>query len=587
MKEKPSWMVVRVSGLAGAVLLAVACGGDVLPLQGDVSGAGAGGSGGTAVTGGSSGKASGGGGKGGTGGDGVGAEGGVGEAGTGGGTTVPDPNSVSLVGSPLYTRFMRLTVAQWERAVTDILRLDPPPAISRDFVRPVEGTTDFTNNEKLLFVDQQALPEFELGAETAAALATATPEALERVYSGTDAEGFIRVVGRRALRRPLTPEEELRYQRAFASGEAIYGEGFANGAALVIRALLQSPHFLYRTELGDGGEPLTGYEVASKLSFWLRGTTPSDALLDAAASGELDTLDGVEAAARAMLDEASALAVMRDFHGQLHHLARLQNVEKPGVPEYDPAFNVELEQAAYAFFDRVFDEGSGLGAILTSRNAFVGPALAPLYGIEAAPSTIEAQTLDSVRAGFFRQVPFLLLHGVDDEPDTIARGVALARDVLCIALEPAPSESPPLPPLEPGQTNRERIESLTADCGGACHASFEPLGLSLEDFDGMGRHRDTDNGSPVNTAGVFSFADGTENFPSGSELMQIMADGTQAHTCYAKKLSSYALQRDIVERDRPFIDALAVVSADEGSLKEMVISLVKDPAFRNRQDGVP
>ena len=91
---------------------------------------------------------------------------------------------------------------------------------------------------------------------------------------------------------------------------------------------------------------------------------------------------------------------------------------------------------------------------------------------------------------------------------------------------------------------------------------------------------------PVDTTGSFSFEDGTRQFADARELMRILADGTQAHTCYAKMLTGYALQRDVVENDRPLLGDLATVSR-ERSLKEMVISLVRNPAFRLRAEGTP
>lgn len=151
------------------------------------------------------------------------------------------------------------------------------------------------------------------------------------------------------FRRPLTAEEQSKHEGVFALGEELYGAGFAQGAALVIRAMLVSPHFLYRTELGAAGEPLSGYEAASKLSFWLLGTTPSDALLDSAATGELDSVEGLESVARQMLEQGGAVEVMRDFHAQAFVLSRFDAVAKPNVPEFDETVAAELAAASTLF----------------------------------------------------------------------------------------------------------------------------------------------------------------------------------------------------------------------------------------------
>jgi hypothetical protein len=525
---------------------------------------------------------------GGTSGNGAGGSGGVGGAGADGGAAGKlNGRPIALDESAIYTRVQRLTNSQWEHAVIDILRLSSPPNLSADLAPTISGTTDFTNNERVLFVDQPVVAAYEIAAEAAATLATGTPEALAALYSGTDATGFVQSFGRRAFRRRLTAEETAKYEEAFALGETIYGAGFANGASFVIRAMLQAPAFLYRSELGPSGEPLTSHEIASKLSFWLLDTTPSDALLDAADADALATVEALEALAREMLEQPEARAVMRDFHGQVHHLARYANVGKPGaVPAYDSSTNPELEEASYRFFDGVFSRGEGLAGIFTSTRAFVGPGLAPLYGIAPAPSELEERELGPNRPGYFLQVPFLMLNGFTRDPDTIHRGLALMFDVLCGDL-PAPVDGiPPLPPLSMDQTNRERITEITAACGD-CHTVYiDPLGFAFEGFDGMGQERTTDNGQPIDATGSYPFSEGTRDFSDAQELMSILARSEQAHTCYAKKLTGYALQRDVLEPDLPMLEALAAVSQAE-SIKETLVALAKDPAFRLRAEDPP
>jgi hypothetical protein len=521
---------------------------------------------------------------------GAGATSGSGSGGSSGGTSGPVARPMSLEGEPIYTRVMRLTNEQWENSVRDILRLSALPGIADSFEQPVAGTTDFTNNEHVLTVSNALWKSYQAGSETIAAQVTATDAALSAVYPGTDASGFIRTVGRRAFRRPLTAAEEASYQAIFDTGAAMTGEAstFAKGAALVIRALLQSPHFIYRTELGSAGAPLTGYEVASKLSFWLRNTTPSDALLDAAGSGQLDSAEGVAAQASSLLEDPAALSVMRDFHRQLLKFDRFSTITKIGVPNFDPSLNAEFEETSYRFFDRIFQQGLGLRDILTSTVGFVGPGTAPLYG-QAPPSGFEERDLGPERPGYFTQLPYLALHAFNAEPDSIHRGVTLNLDVLCAEPGAAIPDLPPVPPLAEGETNRERITTLTSACGGECHNYYiNPIGFAFENFDGMGQFRETENGKPVDTASAYPFAEGVISFADAAELMQIMANGKQAHACYSKHLASYALQRDIVEADRPLLDTMAAVSmANAGSVKQVMIELAKNPTFTTRLGGTP
>jgi hypothetical protein len=476
--------------------------------------------------------------------------------------------------------------------VQDILRLPAPSGLESSFQSPVAGTTDFTNNELVLGIDQRDVSEFQSASEALAKQVTASSTTLAQLYSGSDAAGFIATFGRRAYRRPLTAAEAASYLTLFQSGAALSGTAtaFAKGAGLVVRAMLQSPHFVYRSELGDAGAPLSGYEIAAKLSLWLRGTTPSDALLDSSAvPGQLDTAEAAAALAGTMLAEPAAQGVMRGFHAELLHFARYSTITKLGVTGYDPKLNTEYLETSVRFFDKVFAQGLGLREILTSTSGFVGPGMAAQYGVSTPPSGYEERDLGPQRVGYFSQIPFLSLYGLNGEQDSIHRGVTLNLDVLCAVLGPPAADLPPLPAIQPGQTNRQRIATLTNVCGASCHREqINPLGFAFEHFDGVGRYRETESESlPIDSSGSFAFVEGRKEFAGAAELMRAMAEGSQAHTCYSKKIASYGLQRDIVARDLPLLQSLAGTSMSQGSLKSIIVALVRSDAFRVHAAGTP
>lgn len=495
---------------------------------------------------------------------------------------------IELNGAPQYYRVVRLTNAQWAQSVQDILGLSDPSGLEVTFQSPVAGTTDFSNNELLLDVNQRSWADFQTAAEALADQVTASSTALAHVYPGTDSSGFIRAVGRRVYRRPLTSGEVSSYGTLFKTGSAMSGSksAFAKGAALVLRAMLQSPNFLYRTEFTPSDTSLSGYEIAAKLSLWLRGTTPSDDLLDMAP--DLSNANAAAELASVMLDEPGAETVMRQFHGELLHFARFGTISKVGVSSYKTALNAEYEQSSYLFFDKIFSDGLGVKEILTTTTGFMGPGMAKLYGLRQTSSGFSEQDLGPERVGFFSQLPFLTLNGLNGDPDPIHRGAAINFDILCATLGPPAAMLPPIPPLEPNQTNRERITTLTKGCGGSCHGQLiNPVGFAFEHFDGMGQYRDTENdGLSIDTSGEYEFSDGTKPFADAGELMQAMADSEQAHLCYAKKLASFSLQRDIVASDEALVRALAQVSrSDSGSVKRVLTELVKTNAFRIHDPG--
>ena len=503
---------------------------------------------------------------------------------------------LNLKGSPLYYRVVRLTNEQWTNSVQSVLRLSSPPSSAEGFQNAVSGTTDFTNNELVLDIDSRGWSDYEAAAEKLAAQVQSDPAVLAALYSGTDAAGFITTVGRRVYRRPLTTDETAAYQKLFDTGPAQAGSesAFAKGASLVVEAMLQSPYFLYRSELGAAGAPLSSYEIATKLSLWLRNTAPDDALLDAAAGpGKLDTPDGVAAIGQKMLDEPAARAVMRRFHGEFLHFDRYSNLSKVGVDSYDPKLNPELAESSYLFFDKIFSQGLGLKDVFLSSTGFVGPTMAALYGGAATQTSgFVERELGSNRAGYFLQLPFLVLYAHNGDPDSIHRGVSMSLDVLCAPLGPPAAEIPPLPTPQPGETNRQRVDAHTKGCGSICHNQMiNPLGFAFENFDGMGQYRETEkNGSdllPIDASGSFDFVDGTKTYKNAAELMQVLATDQQSHLCYSKKLASFGLQRDIIDADLPLLGELASTSASSsGSVKRIMLDLVKQDAFRTRAGGV-
>ncbi len=520
-----------------------------------------------------------------------------GGAGSTGAVAAAAAGKLNLNGYPTYFRVLRLTNEQWTNSVQTVLGLASPPTMAEGFQNAVAGTTDFTNNELALSdIDGRGWSDYQAAAEALAAQVASDPALLAKLYAGSDGAGFIAAMGRRIYRRPLLAAEVSSYQKLFDTGPTLSGSqsAFAKGASLVLEAMLQSPYFLYRNELGAVGTPLSAYEMAAKLSLWLRNTTPDDALLDAAAgSGKLDTPEGAAALAQKMLDEPGARSVMRRFHGEWLRFGKFSQLSKVGVSSYDPSINEELAESSYLFFDRIFSQGLGVKEIFTSTTGFVGKTMAPLYsgGVAAPASGFAERDLGANRAGYFQQLPFLILYGRNEQPDSIHRGVTMSLDVLCAPLGFFQGVIPPLPDAKPGQTNRVRVDEHTKGCGAVCHNNMiNPLGFAFENFDGMGQYRELEkSGSsmlPIDSSGAFTFVDGSKTYRNAADLMQLLADDEQAHLCYAKKLASFGLQRDVIEADLPMLADLSSVStSSKASLKQVLLQLVKEDAFRLRAGG--
>src|SRR3569623_1738656 len=426
---------VRASRAILSLGLLAGCTGQIGDAGGDtgnLSGAHSGGAVGSTGTGGSGGARPSGTGAGGAPSDGAG-----GTPSGSGGSPMGQAGSLDLSGSPKYYRVIRLTNAQWAAAVQTVLNISAG-GLEQNFESPVYGMTAFSNIELVLGFDSRNWQDYQSAAEALATQVTASASAQAKVYSGTDAAGLITPVGRGAYRG--------------------------------ISARLQSPNFLFRTELGAQGAPLSGYEMAAKLALWLRGTGPDDKTLDmAGGTGKLDTADGAAALTQTMLGETATANVMRQFHGEWLHFDDYEQITKVNVPSFTDALPAELEEASYRFFDNIFTQGLGLKDMLLSTSGFYGPQMAKLYGVTAPANGYAQSDLGSKRVGVFAQIPYLTLNGLNAEPNSILRGVTLNLDVLCATLGPTAANIPPIPPLQPGQTNRQRIDTLTGTCGMSCH----------------------------------------------------------------------------------------------------------------------
>jgi len=274
------------------------------------------------------------------------------------------------------------------------------------------------------------------------------------------------------------------------------------------------------------------------------------------------------------------------MHRQLYKIDLFDTITKDKVSGYDDGLRAEFTTAAYSFFDYVFNENLGVKDILTTHVGFAGPLMAGLYGMSVRGTGVSQVTL-SDRTGWYTQAPFLTLWAINNDPDSIHRGVRINFDTLCTELGPPATVLPSVPEIGPNQTNRDRYEGLTNGCGKPCHTVYiNPLGFAFEDFDGVGRARTMDNGQPIDTTGSYPFAEGTKTYANSAELMNVIASGTQAHECWAKKMASYALERDLIESERPLVASLGAVSLQSGgSLKQVMLALVRNDAFRTHVGG--
>jgi len=507
--------------------------------------------------------------------------------------TVPPPRDRPPAAAVATTRFARLSHRQWENSVRDLLRLPAVPGLSAKFSTDAAGT--FTSGE-VLSVSDNLRADYQTAAEVVAQKVAQDPAALARIAapgSGKDRiVAFIRDFGLRAYRRPLDDQENTAFLALFQQGATLVPgvDPFAAGVQLTIEAMLQSPHFLYRTELGGGAgrQRLGPYEIAAKLSYALVGTMPDDALFMAAGGGALANDDQVVAQAERLLGKGGDPAVT--FHDELFRLDGLtSDIEKDATrfPEFKPTWRDSIRKESTLFLADVFASGQGLAELLTAPHTFVDPVLASLYGVSAPPGQAFARVeLDpKQRAGFLTQIGFLARSG-ETESDPILRGAFINQRLLCLDLEPPPGATSNIaePPAS-ARTNRERVTAITspAMCAACHHTVINPAGFAFENYDALGRYRTTEGGQPVNAADTYEFASGARSFANGLELSRLLAESPEVHQCYARGWFSFLEGRSARPEDEPFVSWLAGRSLGErASLKSMALAVVTDGSFLTR-----
>jgi hypothetical protein len=532
----------------------------------------------------------------------------VGDPGGPGGPGGPGPNGGTVDG-PLKdalvdsTRFPRLTHTQWENSVRDLLKLPAPLGASAMFTTDPPGST-FGNDGNLLKVTPGLWGDYEKTAEDvgdkiskdAAALARIVPSGLPTDLDGK-AKAWITQFGKRAYRRPLAEAEVTELFNLFKQGPTLTAmtDPFAAGVNVVLQAVLQSPHFVYREELGetkeDGTSGLNNWEMASRLSYSLWNTMPDDLLFAEAEAGTLVTPEGIEKQVRRLLDDPRAEPTILDFHHRLLDFDHFDGLVKDTTkfPAWTTDMSTIIKKEAELFVkDVTVTTNKGLNALLTAPYTFVNDKTAPLYGLSGTfGSEMKRVDLDPAqRAGFLTQIGFLASNASPRETDPIHRGVFVNLKIICSDLPPPPMNVPPLPKDDTGvMTMRERITAHTGKntCGAGCHGTMiNPAGFAFENFDSTGKWRTMDNTKPVNAADVYPFEDGQQAYNGAVEFSKVLAARPQVHKCYTGNWLEYAYGRRKAEGDQKLVHDVAEVSLKGASTKDLILKLVLSKSFSHR-----
>ncbi|MBK9259991.1 MAG: DUF1592 domain-containing protein [Polyangiaceae bacterium] len=511
------------------------------------------------------------------------------------GDTGDEANGKTLVLAP--AALPRLTAEQYRSTLVELFGNAAPSGPLEDDTKPYlfynigASTTTLSELGVQLYEESaDALSRYVFAdAARRAAFVGCTPAA----PGDACVESFLRKFGRRVVRRPLTEDEVARWVNV---SKTLADPDAWEGLRLAVAGLIQSPHFLYRVDLGSAGESasrrkLDGYELASRLSFLLWNQGPDEALLDAAESGELDTREGVAMAAERLLDDPRARGAVQAFFRQYLDLGRLAGINRnPATyPLFAPGITDAMRREVELIVDDlVFETRGDARSIFSTRMTYVNTDLAALYGVDAPGATktefVEVELpADGPRAGILTFGAFLTMNAHESYTSPTARGKYVRERVLCLEV-PAPppgvdTSLDPVPMGEPPKTVRERMElHRTNPSCASCHSFMDPPGFLFEHFDSSGAYRTVQEGVlPIDSSGDL---DGTP-LTDARGLATILETDPRVGRCMVRQLYRHAQGRLETPGEALALEDLADrFAAASFDFRSLLIELVTHDAFR-------
>jgi hypothetical protein len=402
---------------------------------------------------------------------------------------------------------------------------------------------------------------------------------------------------RRAYRRPVTDDDLRKPLQFFREGSAA-GAGFEAGIENALGAILVSPQFLFRLETDPAGlAPATAYrvsefELASRLSFFLWGSLPDDALLDAAERGELRQPGKLDAHVRRMLADDRAKNLVNNFAAQWLHLRGLAAITPDArrFIDFDENLRQSMRRETEVFFEHIIRADRPITELLSADYTFLDERLARHYGV---PHVFGSQFRRvsfaddpaRQRGGLLRHGSILTVTSYATRTSPVIRGHWILAN---LAGEPPPPPPPNIPSLDANVVSaslpiRQRLgQHRENPACASCHDVMDPVGFALENFDAVGRWRTEEDHKTVDTSG--GLADGSKfDGVAGLERALLARPELFAGT-FTEKLLTFALGRGVEPTDAPALRSIVRhAQADHYRFSSLVVGLVHSIPFQMRR----
>jgi hypothetical protein len=404
----------------------------------------------------------------------------------------------------------------------------------------------------------------------------------------------------RAWRRPLT-EREKQSLRSFYDTTLTAESDHRKAIRALVTRILVSPAFLYRVEpasqvvpaKGAAVRPLNNWELANRLSYFLWSSIPDDELRRAAAAGELTSNAHLERQVKRMLGDPRARRLATEFFGQwlgFYRFDEFRGVDTTRFPEFTDKVKSAMYDEAVSFFEHIVRNDRPVREVLDADYTFLNQPLAKHYGVTkeiAAKDTVErVEGANALRrGGLLRLGAVLTTTSAPLRTSPVKRGDWVLRRVLGTAVPPPPADAGSIPADEKlfgGLTVREKLRAhqRNASCAG-CHTRIDPLGFPLENYDAVGRWRETySDGKPIDNSVEIA---GQKPLAGIDGLLDYLkTKETQVTRTLAQKLLGYSLGRTMLLSDDPLLDQL-VAEGGSTTMSKLITGIVASEQFRNRR----
>jgi hypothetical protein len=428
-----------------------------------------------------------------------------------------------------------------------------------------------------------------------------SPESRRKIYTCGHLNGahqpacerkILSSLARRAYRRAVSAQEVDRLV-AIADSSQKRGGSFEDGISLAIEAVLVSPDFLFRMEAGDSHaaeapQPVSQYELASRLSYFLWSSMPDEELLGCAEHGTLRKPEVLEAQVRRMLSERRSRALAENFAGEWLEIRRLESVQpdRDRYPDFDDYLRQSMRRETELFFQNMIQEDRGILDLIDGQYTFVNERLARHYGIRGVTGTgfRKVDLTGTRRSGILTQAGILTVSSYATRTSPVLRGKWILENFLNAPPPPPPANVPSLDEDAVGSSAslRHQLEEhrKNAVCA-SCHARMDPLGFALENYDAVGAWRKQDGKFPIDPTG--SLPDG-RTFQGAEGLKAILKEDRDAFAkCLTEKLLMYALGRGLERYDQPAVKQIVSRgAAHHYRFSSFILGIVNSIPFQMR-----